>query len=252
MVRLLAGFIFVFYVTSDANAAAIDVQFDTRDGITIFGDLYTSSEGKSAPVILLFHQAQGEARGEYAVIASRLLENGYNILAIDQRSGGNRFGNENRTVMALEQTDYGYCDVYPDLEAALGYVRASGYSGPLAAWGSSYSAALVFQLAGKNKHEINAVLGFSPASGTPMADCALDQFLADLTIPALALRPEKEFGIESVKAQMKEFERFGVVTYVAEPGVHGSSMLSTERVGQSTEATWSVVLEFLASALVRE
>jgi hypothetical protein len=48
---------------------------------------------------------------------------------------------------------------------------------------------------------------------------------------------------------MKEFEQFGVQTYVADPGVHGSSMLDEERVGSSTEATWNVVLEFLASTL---
>ena len=49
---------------------------------------------------------------------------------------------------------------------------------------------------------------------------------------------------------MKEFERFGVQTYVADPGVHGSSMLNAERVGASTEATWQVVLDFLAATLV--
>ena len=252
MVRLVSHLFFLFCFACSVSAAPIEVQFDTHDGITVFGDLYTSSERKSAPVILLFHQAQGDARGEYSVIAERLVKKGYNILAIGQRSGGERFGHVNRTVAGLESADYGYCDVYPDLEAALNFTRASGFSGPIAAGGSSYSAALVFQLAGKNKHEIDAVLGFSPASGTPLANCPLNQYLADLNTPALVLRPQKEFKIDSVQTQMKEFERFGVQTYIANPGVHGSSMLRAELVGQSTEATWSVVLEFLASSLVRE
>jgi alpha-beta hydrolase superfamily lysophospholipase len=239
----------LFATTVDA---AVEVRFSASDGITVFGDMYSSAEGKSAPVILLFHQAGGDARGEYASIADRLLQTGYNVLAIDQRSGGDRFGGENRTIAGLDRTDYGYCDVYPDLEAALRFARESGFTGPLAVWGSSYSAALVFQLGAKHEDEVAAILGFSPASGAPLADCALDPYLPALTAPALALRPQREFEIESVQLQMKEFESFGVQTYVADPGVHGSSMLNAERVGESTETTWNVVLDFLASAFADE
>jgi len=231
------------------DAAPVEVQFDTSDGITVFGDLYANPDGKMAPVILLFHQGGSDTRGEYTDIAARLLENGYNILAIDQRKGGKLFGGVNRTMAAADRDDYGFCDAYPDLEATLAYARESGYSGPLAAWGSSYSAALVFQLAAKNQGELTAILGFSPASGKPLAGCMPSQYLNDLSIPALALRPQSEFENESVQAQMKEFEQFGVQTYVADPGIHGSSMLNAVRVGDSTEATWQVVLEFLAETL---
>ena len=247
MVRSATVILLAMFLATVVAAAPVEVQFSTSDGITVFGDIYASPEGKSAPIILLFHQAGGDARGEYSGIAGRLLENGYNVLAIDQRSGGDRFGGVNRTVATLGQTDYGYCDVYPDLEAALAFARESGYSGPLAVWGSSYSAALVFQLGAKNSDEVAAVLGFSPASGGPLAECAPQQYLAELKMPALALRPQREFENESVQAQMKEFERSGVQTYVADPGVHGSSMLNAERVGASTEATWQVVLNFLAT-----
>ncbi len=149
----------------------------------------------------------------------------------------------------LERQDYGYCEAYPDLEAALRYARNSGFEGGLAIWGSSYSAALVFQLGAKHQGDINAVLGFSPASGTPLADCALQPYLDSLTMPVLALRPQREFEIESVRAQMKKFTAHGMQTYVADPGVHGSSMLNADRVGASTEAAWAVVLDFLAASL---
>jgi pimeloyl-ACP methyl ester carboxylesterase len=178
-----------------------------------------------------------------------LLEQRYNVLAIDQRSGGTRFGGINRTVEQLERQDWGYCETYPDLQAALRFVRQQGFDGPLAVWGSSYSAGLVFQLGAENSDEVSAILGFSPASGGPMADCSLTPYLGDLKIPALALRPQREFQIESVQAQMQDFQAHGVQTYVADPGVHGSSMLNAERVGASTEATWEVVLEFLAANL---
>lgn len=37
--------------------------------------------------------------------------------------------------------------------------------------------------------------------------------------------------------------------YVADPAVHGSSMLNESRVGQSVDATWDVVLGYLEEAL---
>lgn len=232
-----------------AAGAADAVQFVAADGVQVFADIYRSSNGASAPVILLFHQAGGDARGEYAGIATRLLANGYNVVAIDQRSGGDRFGGVNRTLANLERRDYGYCEAYPDLQAALDYTRDAGFDGPLAAWGSSYSAALVFQLAARNADEVSAILAFSPASGAPLADCPLQHYLDVLAAPALALRPQTEAEIESVQAQIRELAAYGVRTYIANPGVHGASMLDADRVGASTEATWSVVLQFLADSL---
>lgn len=248
MFKITVAVVSICFAAS-AIAKPEQVSFKTADGIRVFGDVYRSGDGDSAPIILLFHQASGDARGEYTQIAIRLMDNGYHVLAIDQRSGGDRFGGVNRTVASLERQDYGYCDVYPDLEAALGYVRDIGLDGPLAAWGSSYSAALVFQLGAKNGDEVDAVLAFSPASGSPLTGCAPQLYLDDLSVPVLALRPQREIDIDSVQAQMKEFNAKGVQTYVASPGVHGSSMLNAERVGASTEATWSVVLNFLDSNL---
>lgn len=232
-----------------ATAKPVEVSFEAADGVRVFGDVYASAEGRAAPIILLFHQAGGDARGEYQRIALRLLDEGYNVIAIDQRSGGDRFGGVNRTLAALDNAEFGYCAAYPDLEAALAYARQAGFSGRLAVWGSSYSAALVFQLGARHEQEIDAILGFSPAAGPPLADCALRPYLDDLKVPALALRPQREFEIESVRAQLEMFERMGVQTYVANPGVHGSSMLSDERVQASTEATWRVVLDFLQANL---
>lgn len=230
-------------------ASPFEVSFETEDGITVFGDVYASPGGRSDPIILLFHQAGGDARGEYTEIAERLAGSGYNVLAVDQRSGGDRFGGSNRTVQALEGESFGYCEVYPDLEAALRYASAEGFTGPTAVWGSSYSAALVIQLGAKHGELVDAVLAFSPASGAPLADCQPGQYLDDLSTPMLALRPQREFEIDSVKEQMRSFESAGLRTYVADPGVHGSSMLVEDRVQGSTEQTWEVVLAFLKETL---
>ena len=141
-------------LVSTSLAKPTEVSFMSADGIRVFADVYASADGPDAPTILLFHQAGGDARGEYTHIAVRLLREGYNVMAIDQRTGGDRFGGVNRTMAALGDVEFDYCDAYPDL--------------------------------------------------------------------------------------------------IAEPGVHGSSMLSDERVKSSTEATWNVVLEFLESTMTQD
>lgn len=233
-----------------ANAATSEVSFATSDGITVFGEVY-QAEGipKSAPLILLFHQGGGDSRGEYTPLVPRLLDAGYNLVAIDQRRGGDRFAGVNRTLQGLGDTEYSYCDVMPDLEAALAFARAEGFSGPAAAWGSSYSAALVFKLAVDHPDDINAVLAFSAASGEPMAGCMPEPHSAAVTQPVLALRPVNELQVPYVPGQMELFREHGHRTYVADPGVHGSSMLNPDRVGAPTDETWAVVLQFLDESL---
>jgi dienelactone hydrolase len=248
----VSRFIVALVVASLANIASaesVEVSFKAADGVQVFGDVYASPRGEREPVILLFHQAGSDARGEYTVIAERLQKNGYNVVAIDQRSGGDRFGGVNRTMAGLEDKEIGYCEAYPDLVAALTFAREHGFYGRLAVWGSSYSAGLVFKLAAENSEQVNAVLGFSPASGGPMADCSPSDYLDKVKAPVLALRPKREMEIDSVRKQKADFEMAGMQTYVADPGVHGSSMLNPVRVAASTEATWAVVLEFLDANL---
>lgn len=59
-----------------------EISFATADEVQIIGDLY--EQDKTAPTILLFHQAGSNARAEYGLISPRLFARGYNILAIDQ------------------------------------------------------------------------------------------------------------------------------------------------------------------------
>ena len=151
---------------AEAAADSREVRFDAVDGVTVYGDLYRATgKGDDAPLILLFHQGGGDARGEYLPLVDRLLDAGYHALAIDQRRGGDRFGSVNRTASAFGDQDMSYCDAYPDLEAALRFASTSGFSGPRIVWGSSYSAALVIKLAAEHAEDIDAVLAFSPASG---------------------------------------------------------------------------------------
>lgn len=229
-----------------AAASAREVSFEAADGLRVFGDLYECAKDRHAPILLLFHQAGGDARGEYGPIAPRLVEAGYHVLAVDQRVGGNRFGGTNRTMAGVEAKDLGYCDAYPDLEAALAWAAAEGFDGPRVAWGSSYSAALVLRLAAAHGDELAGVLAFSTALGEPMKGCDPGESAPRVTIPVLALRPSNEAKAGYVREQVASFEKLGFRTFTAEHGAHGSSMLVASRVDGDVEPTWREVLGFLA------
>lgn len=224
------------------------VTFRASDGVTIHGDLFTSTTGASGALILLFHQGGADGRGEYGPIVGRLADDGYSLLLVDQRRGGDRFGGPNRTVADLEGAEYGYCEVYPDLEAALAFARERGFTGPVVAWGSSYSASLAIRLAAEHPDELAAVLAFSPASGGPMEGCRPEMYAADVDVPVLVLRPETEMEIESVGRQMLALGGMGMETYVAAARGHGSSILVAERTGDDPLLVWEVVMRFLEAA----
>ena len=220
-----------------------EITFKTNDGILIYGDLYESE--KTAPIILLFHQARGSARGEYATIIPRLTNKGYNVLAIDQRSGGDQFTIPNRTVAQFPEKSYGYCDAYPDLEAAVKYVKSNGFVGKTFVWGSSYSAGLAINLGNQYVDDIDGVLAFSPASGGPMKDCSPQSAIESISSPLIIFRPAKEMEVPSVIAQFESAKQKGHETFIAENGVHGSSMLVAERTNSEVKETWSAVFAFI-------
>jgi pimeloyl-ACP methyl ester carboxylesterase len=183
---------------------------------------------------------------------SRLLDRRFNVLAIDQRSGGDNGGWSNRTVEGLGGKQFSYCEAYHDLEAALAYAESHGFEGRKIVWGSSYSAALVVQLAAKNPDQVDGVLAFSPASGGPMADCLAGPYFEDLGVPLLALRPQREMAIESTQRQAEAIRHHGHRLYVADNGVHGSSMLNADIVDGPVDKHWEAVMGFIDKVLGSE
>lgn len=214
------------------------------DGLNVYADWHHATTEPPVGTIALFHQGGGDVRGEYERILPRLLSLGYDVLAADLRRGGNRFGSENRTAPPDADSLYGYCDALPDVAAAVDEARR--YSENVILWGSSFSGALVVHAAVNDPEGILGVLAFSPASGDPMEGCRPESVSGQLTMPFLAVRPAYEVEFPSVSAQLAEFEAQGHISYVADPGVHGSSLLDAERVGADTEAAWRVVETFLS------
>jgi alpha-beta hydrolase superfamily lysophospholipase len=228
-----------------------EVTLTTEDGIKIWGDIYLTPKGKKVPLIMLFHQGGGDARGEYAPIVPRLLRQGFNVIAIDLRKGGNRFESANRTVENLKGQEFSYCDAYKDLEATLRYVKKEKFTGKRLAWGSSYSASLAIRLGSEYPDDLAGVLAFSPAGSGPMEACKPDPYVPELKLPLLVLRPASEMETESAKQQFSLFQKYGQQTYIAKNGVHGSSMLSSARVNADVEGNWERVLGFIKRALAQ-
>lgn len=223
-----------------------EVSFVTEDGVKIYADVYESAKGKKASLILLFHQGGGDARGEYgSYIAPRLVKAGYNVIAVDQRTGGDWFKGTNRTVAGLNGKEFGFCDAYPDLKAALQFARKNRFKGKRFAWGSSYSATLALRLASEFPKDLAGVLAFSPAGGPPMHGCQPADYAPAVKLPVLVLRPASEMEREISRQQFQLFEKHKFHTYTASNGVHGSSMLNPERVTGDVEEHWKRVLGFL-------
>lgn len=244
---------------SSANVAALDnreaFSMETADGYMIRGylhrpiglNLYSDdSSSVTFPLILAFHQGGSSGEAEYAPIIPRLQDEGYGVLTIDQRRGGNRFMGVNHMSPEFDQDTVSYCEVISDLEAAFSYAVSLPDVDRIIAWGSSYSASLAVTLGANHPDLISHVLAFSPASGEPMAGCNPLSSAFDLRQPALFLRPQSEMTFGSVAADMDAYLDMGHQTYIASPGAHGSSMLVNSRVEGNTTKTWKTVLDFLS------
>lgn len=235
---------FALAACAPSRPAEGPLTLTAEDGLEVATDWHLTGQDNPLGVVALFHQGGGDVRGEYERILPRILELGYDVIAADLRRGGDRFGMENRTAPPGADSLYTYCDALPDVLAVR--AEASRYSDEVILWGSSFSAALVVQAAAIEQSGLAGVLAFSPASGDPMEGCRPETASGSLSVPLLVLRPANEAAIPSVRAQLAEFEAQGHVTHVADPGVHGSSMLDAQRVGAATGETWRVVEAFLA------
>ncbi len=222
------------------------IEVSTSDGVTIYGQKYFGGLDDQAPLVLLFHQASSNGRGEYGEIASWLNESGFRAIAWDQRSGRARFGFDNRTVASLsEDKKYAFCDVSPDLQTALDYVTKEKLADKAVVWGSSYSAALVFKLAADNPQKVSGVAAFSPASGGPMSACRASVWLDEVSAPVVVFRPESEMERDSSVTQRELMQAAGAAFHVIADGVHGSSMLVDSRTAADMTQARATMLHWL-------
>jgi alpha-beta hydrolase superfamily lysophospholipase len=225
------------------QVTANEITFKATDGGDVVADLYLSTAGKDAPLIMLFHQAGANGRSEYENITPKLVAQGFNILQVDQRSGGGYYGHSNRTVKARGKSAT-FCPAYADLEGALAFAKSQGFAGKKYVWGSSYSAALVLKLGGEHGSDLAGVLSFSPGIGPAMGACHANQYISALNTQALILRPRHEMNAAG-KEQQELAKKNNVKFFISEDGVHGSSTLDASRAKGGVEESWAQVWSFL-------
>lgn len=241
----LAFCLFIFSVLAHitgAKAAEIApqaVNLKAADGVSVYGQFYQAEQPKA--LILLFHQA-GSNYAEYATIGSRLAQEGFSALAIDQRSGSTLFGRANETVKSLGRSTT-FLEAEKDLEAALAW--AAQQKLPVAIWGSSYSSALVFLVAAKHASEVHAVLAFSPGEylGKPTL---VQSSAAKLVLPIFATSAKDAEEISNAEKILKASPSLVKTQFIPKiAGVHGSSTLRADRNPKGQQENWVAVLAFL-------
>jgi dienelactone hydrolase len=241
---LLATLIAGLGLVPPLGTPAPSIELIASDGVHVFARAYDAASPK-APVILLFHQA-GSSRSEYATIAPRLVDLGFNVLAVDQRSGGDLYQPANETVLHLGRSESNYDAVLPDLEAALDWAKRAHPSSPVYVWGSSYSAALVFVLAAKHPNAIAAVLAFSPNEYLGDKN-AVHRAAAHVRVPVFIDSAADPKEIAAAKSIFDAAPSKHKVLYAPRAGVHGSSTLIPDRDPNGSEQNWTQVTRFLRS-----
>lgn len=241
MIRL--SLLLASLLLSMTAAMAETVTIIAVDGVKVYGEFWPATDPR-APLILAFHQA-GSSHAEYAPLVPRLNRAGFHVLAIDQRSGGGEFGGKNRTVAALGRST-SYAAALADLEAALVWGKGKANGAPVLVWGSSYSAALVFQLVARHPRDVAGLLAFSPGEYLSKKD-AVSTAAQAVRVPVFIDQASDADEIEQSRLILRATASGDKTQFVpTRNGVHGSATLRADRNAAGAEENWVAVLGFLA------
>lgn len=216
------------------------ISFKSIDGVPITANLYHNND--KLPVILLCHQARFN-KAEYDEIALTLFEKGFNLIAIDQRSGGTLNGKVNETFVAATKLGKptAFLDAEQDIEAAINYA-SDKYHKKIILWGSSYSAALSMYFASSND-KVKALIAFSPGDYFVEKKGTLKTKLADFKKP-MFVTSSKEEAPELTKLISKMKLTKNQVQFIPrEAGLHGSKALWNNNPDKGEY--WSALNNFL-------
>ncbi|NAS29555.1 hypothetical protein GTQ40_01090 [Flavobacteriaceae bacterium R38] len=211
------------------------VEFKTPDDRVIVGNLYDI--GINKPVILLGHQA-GSNKYEYADIAPKLNEMGYNALAIDLSGGGKFAAHDNETLG--RGTDVGndrgliQRRTGQEINVAVDYLFKK-YNQKVIIWGSSLSANFAILVASRNENT-KAVISFSGLASQ------LSRVIPQIKEPIFMTSSLEE--VPRVNQLLKDNSKENVTHFIPKgEGDHGSRVLWN---GQPyAEEYWVAVKAFL-------
>lgn len=220
----------------------IAMEFKSLDGLLVSGNLYEIDKNK--PIILLCHQA-GYNKQEYADIAPKLNEMGYNCLAIDQRSGGDFAGKPNETFQRAKEKGLPteYIDAQQDISAAIDLLYKK-YNKKIIIWGSSYSSSLVLFESLQNKN-VKASISFSPGDYFGDKKPSLSTVFSKVETPFFITSSKQEAATLSALVDKKLLKENQIQFIPESDGFHGSKALwSGQRVA---EEYWTAIEAFLTS-----
>ncbi|MHA7059626.1 dienelactone hydrolase family protein [Aquimarina sp. M1] len=216
------------------------VTLTSADGLSVHANLYHIEKHK--PVILLCHQA-GYNRLEYADIAPKLNEMGYNCLAVDLRSGGNFAEKTNITAERAKNDGLKnqMVDSQQDIKAAIAFLTKE-YNQKVIVWGSSYSSSLALLEAVSNNN-INAVIAFSPGNYFGEDALSLSTVFKKTNTPFLVTSSKKEApSLTSLIGAIKLNKKQSQFIPQSE-GFHGSKAVWTGQKG--AVEYWEAIITFL-------
>lgn len=214
------------------------------DGTPVHMYEYAAAKADSGRLpILMFHQGNGDARGELDGIARRLSADGHRVFTTDLRSGGPR--NATAAHFPTRQT---FCQAYPDLEAALSHVRSATGAKPILV-GSSFSASLVVQLAAKRPADVSGFVSFSPAIG--LRGCADEDHVPATRVPGLAFRSLESKGDPAADATNALWRKHRLDVVELDLEGHGASLLVQERIKGDVAPVWARFERFIRDVEAR-
>jgi len=235
MKKILLVFLFNFSVLAQDYQT---VEFPSLDGLMVTADLY-KSENVTDPTITVFHQS-GSSRGEYRSIAPKLVNAGFNVLAVDLRWGGtlkkssvvNETAKRNGTYKILASLESGDQTAkskiwptifasYQDMLAAQDWLSVNQYTGKRIVLGSSFSSILVFKLA--KDRDIDAVLSFSPAEYFPDDSNLVKNWLKGYTTRTYITGGSEE--VEMIEGVYHSINTTNKTLFKSKAGRHGAAIL---------------------------
>ena len=239
---LATGLLLLAMISAPAMAGS-DMTFQGSDGQTVHATLSPATaqaDSDKKAVVLLFHQA-GANRHEYDPVVPRLTPMGFDTLAVDQRSGGDKFGHSNQTVHERGGSS-DYQAAYPDLEGAVAWAQRHHYQ-TIIAVGSSYSSALVLQLAAAPDNGLTAAAAFSPGEYFDPPDL-IKNAVAHARVPLyITTDPAEENNVDEI---LSHGDGSRITRYQPEHGVHGASTLVADRDPAGYRANWNNFKKFMA------
>ncbi|MBN2683294.1 MAG: dienelactone hydrolase family protein [Bacteroidales bacterium] len=179
----------IFFGSLFSLQAQEKVTFMSFDSLEVTAEIYEVN--KNDPYILLFHQIGG-SRGEYRVIAKKLLKFGYNCIAVDLRSGKESEFVSNETAERAENKGISrsLIDSEKDILAAIDYAFYKNHKQVLL-FGSSFSASLALKAA-KGNPKVKAVIAFSPGEFF-LPDLEIKDELKNFKKPVFVASSVKEY-----------------------------------------------------------